>query len=90
MSRVRISSPAPNEIQVVFKRFTWIGYPFSAHVAQSVERFLGKEEVHRFDSGRGLHGTICHFGACLLGAAFNGFEYTVLAYNLTILNTMGG
>ena len=25
-----------------------------AHVAQSVERFLGKEEVHRFDSGRGL------------------------------------
>jgi hypothetical protein len=28
----------------------------NAHVAQSVERFLGKEEVHRFDSGRGLHG----------------------------------
>ena len=28
---------------------------FIAHVAQSVERFLGKEEVHRFDSGRGLH-----------------------------------
>ncbi len=27
----------------------------SAHVAQSAERFLGKEEVHRFDSGRGLH-----------------------------------
>ena len=27
-----------------------------AHVAKSVERFLGKEEVHRFDSGRGLHG----------------------------------
>ncbi len=27
----------------------------SAHVAQSVERFLGKEEVHRFDSDRGLH-----------------------------------
>ena len=26
----------------------------NAHVAQSVERFLGKEEVHRFDSGRGL------------------------------------
>ena len=26
-----------------------------AHVAQSVERFLGKEEVHRFDPGRGLH-----------------------------------
>gem|GEM_PF-4592045 len=26
-----------------------------AHVAQSVERFLGKEEVHRFNSGRGLH-----------------------------------
>ena len=25
-----------------------------AHVAQSVERFLGKEEVHQFDSGRGL------------------------------------
>jgi hypothetical protein len=27
-----------------------------AHVAQQVELFLGKEEVHRFDSGRGLHG----------------------------------
>ena len=26
-----------------------------AHVAQSVERFLGKEEVQRFDSVRGLH-----------------------------------
>ena len=26
-----------------------------AHVAQTVERFLGKEEVLRFDSGRGLH-----------------------------------
>ena len=26
-----------------------------AHVAQLVERFLGKEEVHRFDSGHGLH-----------------------------------
>lgn len=26
-----------------------------AHVAQLVERFLGKEEVHQFDSGHGLH-----------------------------------
>ena len=26
-----------------------------AHVAQLVEHFLGKEEVHRFDPGRGLH-----------------------------------
>ena len=26
-----------------------------AHVAQQVEHFLGKEEVHRFDPGRGLH-----------------------------------
>jgi hypothetical protein len=40
MSRVRASSPAPKRKP--------------AHVAQSVERFLGKEEVHRFDSGRGL------------------------------------
>ena len=30
-------------------------HEFVAHVAQTVERFLGKEEVHRFDSGRGLH-----------------------------------
>lgn len=30
-------------------------HEFVAHVAQSVERFLGKEEVHRFDPGRGLH-----------------------------------
>jgi hypothetical protein len=28
-----------------------------AHVAQLVEHFLGKEEVHRFDPGRGLHFT---------------------------------
>lgn len=28
---------------------------YFAHVAQSVERFLGKEEVHRFNPGRGLH-----------------------------------
>ena len=25
-----------------------------AHVAQLVEHFLGKEEVHRFEPGRGL------------------------------------
>ncbi len=29
--------------------------PCTAHVAQLVEHFLGKEEVHRFDPGRGLH-----------------------------------
>ncbi len=28
---------------------------YIAHVAQSVERVLGKDEVHRFDPGRGLH-----------------------------------
>ena len=42
-----------------------------AHVAQSVERFLGKEEVHRFDSGRGLQHAICGFiegGQACLGA----------------------
>ncbi len=33
----------------------------SAHVAQSVERFLGKEEVHRFDSDRGLHSFVKRF-----------------------------
>ena len=26
-----------------------------AHVAQLVERILGKDEVHRFNPGRGLH-----------------------------------
>jgi hypothetical protein len=26
----------------------------NAHVAQSVEHILGKDEVHRFDPGRGL------------------------------------
>ena len=45
-----------------------------AHVAQSVERFLGKEEVHRFDSGRGLHEESCHFGTCLLGTVLNGLN----------------
>ena len=28
--------------------------PDRAHVAQLVEHFLGKEEVHRFKPGRGL------------------------------------
>jgi hypothetical protein len=33
-----------------------------AHVAQQVEHFLGKEEVHRFDPGRGLHLVlVCRF-----------------------------
>ncbi len=69
MSRVRISSPAPNSVFTaleVFKPFDLIfrvgrqNFPgvYFAHVAQSVERFLGKEEVHRFDSGRGLHSII--------------------------------
>jgi hypothetical protein len=49
MSRVRISSPAPKRVCI----FGDVGNN-TAHVAQSVERFLGKEEVHRFDSGRGL------------------------------------
>ena len=31
-----------------------LNHLFRAHVAQSVERFLGKEEVHQFDSGHGL------------------------------------
>ena len=62
MSRVRISSPAPDRKLAVA---TLISRPSArrehkrvnkiAHVAQSVERFLGKEEVHRFNSGRGLH-----------------------------------
>ena len=29
-----------------------------AHVAQLVERILGKDEVHRFNPGRGLKGNI--------------------------------
>ena len=32
----------------------------NAHVAQLVEHFLGKEEVHRFNAGRGLQ---CHLRA---------------------------
>src|SRR5208337_2618886 len=38
-----------------------------AHVAQLVEHFLGKEEVHRFDPGRGLHfclGAQGSWGSC--------------------------
>ena len=31
---------------------------FSAHVAQLVEHILGKDEVHRFDPGRGLQSTM--------------------------------
>ena len=29
-------------------------FPLQAHVAQLVERILGKDEVHRFNPGRGL------------------------------------
>jgi hypothetical protein len=31
----------------------------NAHVAQLVEHFLGKEEVHRFNAGRGLQYHLC-------------------------------
>ena len=31
-----------------------VGRTMRGHVAQSVERILGKDEVHRFDPGRGL------------------------------------
>ena len=37
-----------------------------AHVAQSVERFLGKEEVHRFNPGRGLHFSTGRFNTSFL------------------------
>ena len=30
-----------------------------AHVAQLVERILGKDEVHQFDSDHGLHADLC-------------------------------
>ena len=41
----------PDKIFEIFELKTiWL----YAHVAQTVERFLGKEEVHRFDSDRGL------------------------------------
>ena len=58
MSRVRISSPAPALVNI--DAFSTQDKQKStittvAHVAQSVERFLGKEEVHRFNSDRGLH-----------------------------------
>ncbi len=34
------------------------GFAKSAHVAQLVERILGKDEVHQFDSGHGLQRVI--------------------------------
>ena len=39
----------PSEVQILPPP------PDRAHVAQSVERILGKDEVHQFDSGHGLH-----------------------------------
>ncbi len=64
MSRVRVPFPAP----MIFDDREPTSEPGSqttghfqgkltaiaAHVAQLVEHFLGKEEVHRFDPGRGL------------------------------------
>jgi hypothetical protein len=38
---------------------------FRAHVAQLVEHILGKDEVHRFDPGRGLHILIHGPEACV-------------------------
>jgi hypothetical protein len=68
----------------------WSCYRFSAHVAQSVERFLGKEEVHRFDSGRGLQPQTCHFKVRLHRAAVDGFKYITRASKLINSKTMGG
>ena len=42
----------------------------NAHVAQSVERFLGKEEVHRFDSGRGLQKKYAEWNMCRFLSVF--------------------
>jgi hypothetical protein len=45
-----------------------------AHVAQTVERFLGKEEVHRFDSGRGLQFSLrieCQGGHAVMPLPWN-------------------
>ena len=58
MSRVRISSPAPAFL-IINDAFSTQDKQKStirtvAHVAQSAERFLGKEEVHRFESDHGL------------------------------------
>ena len=55
----------------VFKKCAYIkvsGRSIKAHVAQSVERFLGKEEVHRFNPGRGLQFNLCFLDCLSCGA----------------------
>ena len=46
--------PAPPYAMGLFQS-SCLAATSKAHVAQQVEHFLGKEEVHRFDPGRGLH-----------------------------------
>jgi hypothetical protein len=60
-SKLNVASSSLVSRSIDIKRL-FFGLPFflyvtarKAHVAQSVERFLGKEEVHRFNSDRGLH-----------------------------------
>ena len=55
--RVAGSNPVSRSIKKYAskKELTVIIVIRAAHVAQLVEHFLGKEEVHRFDPGRGLH-----------------------------------
>jgi hypothetical protein len=43
----------PSKVAVVSSSL--IARLFCAHVAQLVEHILGKDEVHRFDPGRGLN-----------------------------------
>ena len=61
-SKLNVASSSLVSRSIDFERRSRLACPIDlifavhkAHVAQSVERFLGKEEVHRFDSDRGLH-----------------------------------
>ena len=44
----------PSKVAVVSSSLIARSLENNAHVAQSVEHILGKDEVHRFDPGRGL------------------------------------
>ncbi len=59
--------PLQTEYQQPFRVYIQLNnYENTAHVAQLVERFLGKEEVHRFNPGRGLHFSTGRFNTSFL------------------------
>ena len=74
MARVRVPLPAPEKIEVNGTLLTREIGKKSAHIAQSVEHFLGKEEVI---GSNPIVGFFCYVRSGLGGASFAAILFRV-------------